>query len=455
MRIRDVLAWLAMALFLACGAYGCSLGWGTDRDSLRVIASAQSILAGTYLRSRSFGFPLHEAACAVLFRLGGLPACNAGSLVVTACGIVLAARLVPPARAWLAIASFSLCPLLLANASSAIDFGWDFTAGMALCLAARRLLRGAGSAAAYGLAGWLLLLLRPDNVLFLAAVTLALVWGAPAIRGRVLAAAALAGIGAACLYLGLNGVGMLTTAVTSTRPWPSRLLRAAVFVSAALGPGGACACAALVRAPSGDPAAPEAVFLRRAAWLGWALYLPRFAALPDQMEYLILPVCLSMVAFLAWVPGRFAVWACVAFCVPSLVTVSVFRRDAASGALSVRLAPQWGAVAQDWAARRFAMRMEGPAAVAAVSARTGLAGLRYDVFMPGYISAASDLVIGRAHLYRVLPMGGGVGALATVPRGLYRAIWACDAALGPGIGWRGWEAPVAERGEPGACRPAQ
>ena len=145
----------------------------------------------------------------------------------------------------------------------------------------------------------------------------------------------------------------------------------------------------------------------------------------------------------------------MAFCLPSLATVSVFRRDAASGALSVGLAPQWGAVAQDWAARRFAMRMEGPAAVAAVSARTGLAGLRYDVFMPGYVSAGSDLVIGRAHLYRVVPMGGGVGALATVPRGLYRAIWACDAALGPGIGWRGWEAPVADIGETGACRPAQ
>ncbi len=435
---------LALSLFIAAGAYGATLGWGTDRDSLRVIASARAILAGSYLRSRSYGFPLHEAASALLYAAGGLLAVNLGTLAVTTGGIVLARRLVPPSRRAALTCVLCGCPLLLVNASSAIDFGWDVAAAMALCVLAQTPARNARFAAAYFLCATALLLLRPDNVLFVAAVTITLLLPGRTGRRAVIAATLAAGLLAACVYLGLNGTGMLATGVTTTRPLSARLLRAAVFLTAALGPGGMLAIAWL---PWTAPA-----FLTRTALLSWLLYLPRFAALPDQLDYLILPVTITIAAAAAALPERRLWPVAVLVVLPSLITLSLLRRDPVTGALHPHPALQWGALPQDWAARRFAARMATPEMTHAIEARTSAGPLTYDTFMPGYIAASGDLVIGRPHLYRVLPLGGGAGALATVPRARYRAIWACDAALGPNSGWRGWEAPEREPGGDMTCQ---
>jgi hypothetical protein len=422
-----------LALFVAAGAYGATLGWGTDRDTLRVITSARAILAGTYLRSRSFGFPLHEAASALLYAAGGLLAVNLGTVAVTTGGIMLARCLVPPSRRTALVCVLCGCPLLLANASSAIDFGWDFAGAIALCVTAQGVSRDLSFTAGYFLCAAGLLLLRPDNVLFVAAVTIMLLLGGAAGRRTVIVATLAAGAVAACIYLGLNGQGMLATGVSTTRPFSARLLRAAVFLAAALGPGGMLALVWLRWT--------AATFLTRLALLSWLLYVPRFAALPDQLDYLILPVMITVVASVAALPVRRLWAAAVLVVLPSFVTVSLLRRDPVSGALRPQVALQWGALPQDWAARRFATRMASRAMIQVVEARTGAGPLTYDIFMPGYVSAGGDLVIGRPHLYRVLPLGGGAGALATVPRARYRAIWACDAALGPNSGWRGWEAP--------------
>ncbi len=429
---------LALALFVAAGVHGSTLGWGTDRDSLRVIDSAQAILAGHYVRSRSFGFPLHEAACAVLFATGGLVAANLGSVAATVSGIWAARRLAPEGRREALVCVLCGCPLLLANASSAIDFGWDFAAGLALCVLAHSRLRGVRCEIGYFAAALALLLLRPDNLLFLAAVTLALVVSGVPWR-HVVAAAGAACVVAACVYLGLNGAGMLAHGVSTTRPFLARLPRAAVFLSAALGPGGVLALIWLARTRPGDA---RALWLRRALLFCWLFYLPRFAVLPDQLEYLILPVMLTIVAAVAWLPARRAALAGVLICMPSFVTLSLLRRDAVTGGVRVDPAPQWGVLAQDWAARGFAARMAGPAMTARVQAQVVAAPLHYDVYLPGYVSGAGDLVIGRAHLYRVVPVGSGLGALATVRRAEYGTIWACDAPLGPGAAWRGWEAPL-------------
>jgi hypothetical protein len=82
-----------------------------------------------------------------------------------------------------------------------------------------------------------MLLLRPDNVLFAAAITLALL-GYGQQRARILAAAVAAGLLAAAIYLWLNGVAHILSGVSTTRPWLARAARATVLGSAALGPGG-------------------------------------------------------------------------------------------------------------------------------------------------------------------------------------------------------------------------
>jgi hypothetical protein len=432
------LGWAGLAVFAGLGVYGATLGWGTDRDSLRVIGAARAILAGGYVRSRSFGFPLHEAACAVLFRLGGLVGVNLGTVAVSAAGILAARALVLPDRRVLVTCVLCFCPLLLADASSAIDFGWDFAAGMALCVVAQGYVRGRGSGVAYFVAALCLLLLRPDNVLFLAAVSAALLAGRVARWRVVVAACVLAGIAAACVYLGLNGAAMLGHGVSTTRPFGGRALRAGLFLSAALGPGGVLALVLIWRSRR-----VGADFLLRALWMCWALYLPRFLVLPDQLDYLMLPVLLTLVVACARLTMGAAAGVGFLVCAPSFVTLSLLRRHDVSGAVRFDPALQWGALPQDWAARRFAARMEGSGMTRQVQARVAAPALAYDEYMPGYVSPGRDLVTGRMHLYRVLALGGGAVAAATVPRARYRAIWACDAPLGPNAGWRGWEAPLA------------
>jgi hypothetical protein len=432
------MARVVLAVFAALGVFGCWLGWGTDRDSVRVVGSAIGILHGHYERSRSFGFPLHEFACAGLYWLGGLRAVNFGSLVVCLAGVGAAlavARRAAPVRD--GVAALALCgsPLLLVNASSAIDFGWCFAGGMGLLLAALRGREGRGWVWFFG-AVLALVLVRPDNVLFGAAVTLALMIERREWRPAVAFGAAC--VVAACVYLGLNGVGMLAHGVSTTRPLLARAGRAVVLLSAVLGPGGALGLAMLA-----PPADGLAGFLRRVAWLCWGFYLPRFVLLPDQADYLILPMEMTVLA--AVVAARPALaWGFAALvALPSLVTVSLLGRDPVSAALRVAVAPHWGALAQDWAARAFASRMERMGVARFVAAGAGGAPLRYDIYMPGYVSGDGDLVIGQDQVFHLVDARAGVASLPTVPRGWYRGVYGCAAPLGPGIGWRGWEAPVA------------
>jgi hypothetical protein len=455
MRLERCVVAVCLVAFAAAGIYGAQLGWGVDRDSLRVVHAASTILAGHYERSRSFGFPLHEAATALLVAIGGVTAANIGSLVVTFAGIcmgiqlayVLAPEGARARRAALAAAMLCGAPLLLANASSAIDFGWSFAGGMALLSVAHWLQRDGADTALATFGGTILLciLLRPDNILFVVAVVIALVWPYAPKNGRIVAVA----LGAFCLaagvYVGLNGTDMLSTGVTSTRPPWARIARAIVLASAVLGPGGILALACLARRAA---LPPDASFCWRVIWLAWLLYVPRFAALPDQADYLILPVICTLLLAVAVLPWR-AACACAALTVlPAFATVSLLSRDATNGTLRIHVAPQWGALPQDWAARRFATDMERPETAALVAIRLqGSAApraLTYDTYMPGYVSPGRDLVIGHAHLYSVIPEGKDDSRLPTVPRTLYREIWSCNEPLGPGIGWRGWEAPILE-----------
>jgi hypothetical protein len=137
---------------------------------------------------------------------------------------------------------------------------------------------------------------------------------------------------------------------------------------------------------------------------------------------------------------------------PAVATISVFRRDNDDGTLRIAVAPQPGVVAQDWSARRFAMDMARPDMAVFVASRlVGPAApksLAYDTFLPGYLSADSDLVIGQENLYQIMTDrkladdASRLAHLATVPRGRFRTIYACDALLAPGAGWRAWEAPA-------------
>jgi len=421
-----------LVLFCALGIYGCFLGYGTDRDSVRVIESAPGILAGHYQRSRSYGFPLHELAAALLFALGGIWAVNFGALLAALAGIAAALR-VAGQRGVPVAAALCACPVVLVNSSVAVDFAWSFAAGMALLLAACR-----RRAAWFGAAVLAACALRPDNVLFVGAVCLAAMGRDWRFGARLCWVAALACVMAGTVYLMLNGAGVFGSGVTTTRPWLARLARAGVFAAGAFGPGGVLLAWCLPWRQARAAALPVL-----AAMFCLVIYVPRFVALPDQLDYLILPVGTTVLAGLMVAPARL-VWPAVTLvALPAVVSFSVFARGA-DGALGLSPAIQAGAVAQDFSARRFNAALDAEAMrrfVGAALPVAAAAGLHADTFMPGYTNAHHDLILGAWHLYAVLPTGTDLARLATVPRRFYADVYACDAPLGAGIGWRGLEAP--------------
>jgi len=121
MRIAVVLVvWTLLTLPLV------TLGPGSDVDAWTVARTGERIWAsGTYIRSRTSGFPLYELALAPLTRVGGTVATNVFSL---ACGLIcialwlrLAARGVMR-RPMVTLCAFAFLPVFVKNAASTMDY---------------------------------------------------------------------------------------------------------------------------------------------------------------------------------------------------------------------------------------------------------------------------------------------------------------------------------------------
>lgn len=415
-----------------------TLGAGTDRDGLRVLRTAAGLLEGHYQASRSWGFPLHEAASAVLLAAGGPGLVGAGAALMAALAVLVLAVGVPPSRRTTLVAALCLTPVVFANASVPVDFCWDLAAGALAWRAAvlarpgRRLAEAGFAAACLALC-----LLRPDNVLFAAALCGAV--GLGDWRRGLRLACILAGCAALAsgVYVALSG-GALVHGVSTTRPLWARVPRAAVLLAAALGPGGALAAGLALGAPG--------TLATRLMLVAWALYLPRFVLLPDQLEYLTLPVVFTLRAGILAASTRLA-WGLAALAaLPLVAAPTLFARDG-EGRLHLHPAFAPGVVAQERAARTWLMRLDAPEAAARVAAALPeevRPGLRHDEFLPAFVSAGGDLAIGRGQLYRVVSQGADAARVATVPRARYRRVFTCDGSFGPGIGWRGLEMPEAE-----------
>ena len=103
-----------------------TLGYGSDVDAWTLSRTAEIIWdTGTYLRSRSAGFPLHELALAPLVTTGGWLAANSFSL---AAGIALFALLVGLGRHGalrhpvLTLVTLMFLPAMVKNSTSTMDY---------------------------------------------------------------------------------------------------------------------------------------------------------------------------------------------------------------------------------------------------------------------------------------------------------------------------------------------
>jgi hypothetical protein len=103
------------------------LGYGTDVDTWNVRKSAASIRAGHYVISRPPGAPVHEAATAVLDRIGRSVATNLASLAAAAAILYLLPSLLRRAGAKhseLATLALVANPFFIVSATSLIDALW-------------------------------------------------------------------------------------------------------------------------------------------------------------------------------------------------------------------------------------------------------------------------------------------------------------------------------------------
>jgi len=115
-----------MSVWIALTLPMLTLGFGSDADAWTVARTGERIWeSGTYIRSRTSGFPLYELVLAPLVHIGGSVATNALSFV---CGLVVI-------WAWLRLAAngvlrrpalttcmFAFLPIFIKNSTSTMDY---------------------------------------------------------------------------------------------------------------------------------------------------------------------------------------------------------------------------------------------------------------------------------------------------------------------------------------------
>jgi hypothetical protein len=124
-----VFPWLLTALIFASRLPYLRPGYGTDPDAYRVIAAARVLRTGEYTASRLPGYPLHEAATALLLP-GGPRLVNGATALLSALAALALFRLsetlgLERVRAtWLALA-FAFTPIVFQTSTSSIDYVWS------------------------------------------------------------------------------------------------------------------------------------------------------------------------------------------------------------------------------------------------------------------------------------------------------------------------------------------
>jgi hypothetical protein len=459
---------LCCVVLLAQAIHGVTFPIGEHNDSRTILEnSVAAILQGHYERSRSLGVPLYEAMAAACVGLGGLLLANLYSLVLAIGSVFLFNHLLgrdlPPTRRILILAAFALNPIFVGNSTMLIEWMQAVFFMLLLLASATAFLRtqSAPSTTSYALASIGCVLTRPDLAWYCGVVLVVLLWEtAGDIRkwAKLIGANAVAAVVTIAVFLSLNDVRELATAVTFEDRELSRQLALAVANTVALlGVIGTIAALALLAGVAwrglrqGIGSAP---FETKLLLVGAPIFAARLVMLPTKVEFLfpLLIVFLLAVARQARSVGALTALA-VSMVLGSVVQLSLLEHSAEGDTLHVRLELQPGGVAQDWQRRLQNAEMLDPHYLAALAkASYGTAGveggaipaLHSRAFFPGLISDANDLVIGRPEIYQLdnPRFDFGPGRLMFAGNGdshrsAYRHIYVCDKSVAAaGKGWR-------------------
>jgi hypothetical protein len=447
---------LAAGVLLVAGIYGTGLGLAADTDSPSIQEAARSIANGTYARSRTTGFPLYEGLVALMTLAGaGLVAINAFSLLMAGIAVALAvslARAIGADRFGAAAAGIAVAlhPLVLTNASAMMETATVIALALAFwrcSLAAAGQGRAGMMDAACIVLGIAMVLTRIDTAIVAIGMSAALALRAlrahgPAAAARWILMLAAIGIASLATYLLLNGgLGFLSSDFLRDQSLKGRLLFAVLGLANTLQPVGLAALLLFIlarrRSPPATPHLDDARRLFRTALIVTGLlYGLRFAVLPDELEYIVIPVLLFIIYATAHLRAPAALLVILAVSVvQNLVTLGYARPAPGAGMLAVRprLAP--GPVLQDFDLRANMQLLTDPSFARWLAAQAGMPGVplslpRYGL---GLTSPGRDLVIGRPTLYRLdNPRLTG----DRFRRTSYGRVVVCDEALLLDRGWR-------------------
>jgi len=459
---------LCCVVLLVLALHAVTIPIGEHNDSRTILDVVPTILGGHYQRSRSFGVPLYEVIVSGLVWLGGTLLANLYSLALAIGSVFvfdhLLGRDLAPLRRISALAAFALNPIFIGNSTMLIE--WMQVIFFLLCLLVAagsvRRSRNMPAVACYALVSIACVLTRPDLCLFCGALFLVLLWDTrdKGLAAKLVGANALAGAITIGIFLGLNDVKDLATAITvEDRELWRRIALAVVDGVALLGLAGTIAALVLLAAILWDCSrrgAKSPSFETKLLLAVLPLILVRQVGLPSKVEFLfpLLIVFLLAAARDGQSVGALAVMA-ASLVLGSVVQVSLLERSGSGDALHFHLGLNRGAVAQDFDRRVQNSAMFDPAYLAAVArAAYGTAGaiatLQPRTFFPGLISDTNDLVIGAPAVYQLdnarfafegtRRMFGGNGDSR---RSAYRHIYICDKSVAAaGKGWRTLQPPT-------------
>jgi len=459
---------LCCVVLLVLAFHAVTIPIGEHNDSRTILDVVPAILSGHYQRSRSFGVPLYEVIVSALVWLGGTLLANLYSLALSLGSVFLFNHLLgrdlAPTRRIPALAGFALNPIFISNSTMLIE--WMQVVFLLLCLlvaaVAVRRTRKAAAVACYALVSVACVLTRPDLCLFCGALFLVLLWDTrdKGLAVKLVGANALAGVITIGIFLWLNDVKDLATAITvEDRELWRRVALATVDGVALLGLVGTVAALILLATIAWDcvrRGAKFPSFETKLLLVVLPLIVVRQIGLPSKVEFLF---PLLIVFLLAMARDGRSVSALAAMAASltlgSVLQVSLLERSGSGDALHFHLRLNPGAVAQDFDRRVQNTAMFDPAYLAAVArAAYGAAGaipmLQPRAFFPGLISDTNDLVIGAPAVYQLdnarfafegtRRMFGGNGDSR---RSAYRRIYICDKSVAAaGKGWRTLQPPT-------------
>jgi hypothetical protein len=291
----------------------------------------------------------------------------------------------------------------------------------------------------------LAILTRPDNVLAVGAVYLALLSMPRSRPARVCASAIAAVIAAVGVYVFLRGgtqsFAPATETMVGAASLPRKAVRAALLMAHSFTLPGSVAALALVAIQLRHVRLDSirvAPLIVRIAVASVILYVPRFVLLPDELEYLIVPLVISLAA-MALLPARPANVALYGFLALTIVGSNVVQvallQRAAGGGDTYSIVPslQPGALAQDWSARTHRpglLSKEFSAYVAREAFGSPAPEMHAPLFWHAFVSPdGADLVTDLDNIY--LFDNARMVARPELELSRYRRVAVCDETLFP------------------------